>query len=116
MSVDEASTSATDDSSSNRSGCDVSTTIASDRSVSAGLGQTVELDILGPCQRCQMVSVDQSTGMSHYEPFATLAKTRRKGDGRVWFGVHASVQCEEGDTSRQGFLRAGDVVNVRCDH
>jgi molybdenum cofactor sulfurtransferase len=44
-------------------------------------------EIMGPCQRCQMVCVDQKSAQKRQEPFTTLAKTRRR-DGKVWFGVH----------------------------
>ena len=50
----------------------------------------VDLSILGPCQRCQMVCVDQRTGTRSREPFSTLAKTRRR-EGKVWFGVHCGL-------------------------
>lgn len=50
---------------------------------------------LGPCRRCQMVCIDQETGVRKQEPFSTLAKTRRL-DGRVYFGQHTChVQMAE---------------------
>ncbi|MCJ1385229.1 hypothetical protein MMC17_008350 [Xylographa soralifera] len=58
-------------------------------------GKTIMLDILGPCRRCQMVCVDQSTGEKNEEPFVTLAKTRRV-DGKVYFGMHAGLAGGEG--------------------
>lgn len=54
------------------------------------------LDILGPCQRCAMLGINQITAQAQTEPFCTLAKTRRKGDGRVWFGVHAALAGVDG--------------------
>lgn len=33
--------------------------------------------VVGPCQRCQMVCIDQSTGERSAEPLQTLAHTRR---------------------------------------
>lgn len=67
------------------------------------------LKTLGPCRRCQMVTIDQTTGVreAQGEPFATLAKTRR-WDGKVWFGVHA---CLDGG-SAGGVVRVGDRVVV----
>jgi molybdenum cofactor sulfurtransferase len=47
-------------------------------------------DVLGPCQRCQMVCVDQKSAQRQPEPFSTLAKTR-KMHGKVWFGMHMSL-------------------------
>ncbi|KAI1614287.1 selenocysteine lyase [Exophiala viscosa] len=51
-------------------------------------------EMLGPCQRCQMVCVDQKSAKRRQEPFSTLAKTRRK-DGRVWFGMHMCLGLQE---------------------
>ncbi|KAK4940480.1 hypothetical protein LTR10_019464 [Elasticomyces elasticus] len=51
-------------------------------------------EMLGPCQRCQMVCVDQKSAKRRQEPFSTLAKTRRK-DGRVWFGMHMCLRSQE---------------------
>lgn len=44
--------------------------------------------ILGSCRRCQMVCINQETGVKSAEPFVTLARTRRF-DGKVFFGQHA---------------------------
>ncbi|KAF2671459.1 PLP-dependent transferase [Microthyrium microscopicum] len=46
-------------------------------------------EFLGPCRRCQMVCIDQDTGLRNQEPFTTLAKTRRF-DGKIFFGQHCS--------------------------
>ncbi|KAL8922933.1 MAG: hypothetical protein Q9208_004895 [Pyrenodesmia sp. 3 TL-2023] len=53
-----------------------------------------DLDVLGPCRRCQMVCIDQTTAERSEEPFVTLAKTRRReGEGsKVFFGVHCALQ------------------------
>lgn len=51
-------------------------------------------EILGPCQRCQMVCVDQKSAQRRQEPFSTLAKTRRR-EGRVWFGMHMCLASTE---------------------
>jgi len=61
-------------------------------SISAEGTSTTTLKTLGPCRRCQMVTIDQMTGIreAQGEPFATLAKTRR-WDGKVRFGVHACL-------------------------
>ena len=80
---------------------------------------TTALDIIGPCQRCQMVCIDQTTGQRSREPFSTLAKTRRR-DGKVWFGVYCSLNSEEEalhsgkGRRRRGrkFIRVGDEIQV----
>ena len=53
-------------------------------------GQRHKFDVLGSCQRCQMVCVDQYTGVRGDEPFSTLSKTR-KVDGKVLFGRHVCL-------------------------
>ncbi|CAO1596454.1 hypothetical protein XANCAGTX0491_000299 [Xanthoria calcicola] len=77
---------------------------------------SADLDILGPCRRCQMVCIDQTTATRSEEPFVTLAKTRRMpGQGmgqKVFFGVHCALQGGEGGEKRT--VRVGDrVVPVR---
>ena len=57
-------------------------------------------ELLGPCQRCQMVCVDQRSAQRRQEPFSTLAKTRRR-DGRVWFGMHMCLASGEDPTPMQ---------------
>jgi uncharacterized protein len=45
----------------------------------------VDLDIVKPCSRCSVPTVDQLTAQAGKEPSATLAKYRRK-DNKVYFG------------------------------
>lgn len=73
-------------------------------------------EILGPCQRCQMVCVDQLTAKRSDEPYSTLAKTR-KVDGKVVFGRHICCVSEmDGDGIRDGvLLKAGDPVTPFYD-
>ncbi|KAL1964608.1 hypothetical protein VTN77DRAFT_6782 [Rasamsonia byssochlamydoides] len=72
-----------------------------------GLG----FDVLGSCQRCQMVCIDQMTAVRHEEPFATLAKTRRIG-GKVFFGRHIGLSSSAGDNddSDGRSICVGDAV------
>ncbi|PWY98319.1 PLP-dependent transferase [Testicularia cyperi] len=44
--------------------------------------------VLGQCRRCQMVCIDQSTGLVRPETFQTLAKHRRNSRARIIFGSH----------------------------
>jgi molybdenum cofactor sulfurtransferase len=74
-----------------------------DLSVERGQDET-RFEILGPCQRCQMVSIDQGDGSRRREPFSTLAKTRRK-DGNVWFGMHMALSGGTG-----GPVQVGDCI------
>jgi molybdenum cofactor sulfurtransferase len=71
--------------------------------VDSDLGRSL-FRILGPCQRCQMVCIDQADASRRQEPFSTLAKTRKRY-GKVWFGMHLTLS--EGGT---GSLKVGDRV------
>lgn len=69
----------------------------------------VELEVVKPCSRCVVTTVDQATGERGREPLATLARyrARRGADGKlqVEFGqnlVHRAT----------GTLRCGDEVEV----
>ncbi|KAL8843514.1 MAG: hypothetical protein Q9170_000018 [Blastenia crenularia] len=78
----------------------------------------IDLDVLGPCRRCQMICIDQKTAEHTEEPFVTLAKTRRKeGEGsKVFFGVHCALatrSAEEGreaDDGKSATIGVGDGV------
>ncbi|KAF3386714.1 Molybdenum cofactor sulfurase [Penicillium rolfsii] len=56
----------------------------------------LRVDILDACQRCQMVCIDQFTGLRSQEPFSTLAKTRNM-NGKVCFGKYAALDPGEID-------------------
>ena len=76
----------------------------------AAEGGVVDLDVLGPCRRCQMVCVDQSTAEKNEEPFVTLAKTRRGEGGKVFFGVHSALAARDGRQGRRARIKVGDRV------
>ncbi|CAH0028627.1 unnamed protein product [Clonostachys rhizophaga] len=70
--------------------------------------------LLGACQRCQMVCVDQSTGEKRQEPFTTLSKTRRFG-GKVYFGSHMALNHKgrtETNETQHPVIQVGDTVWV----
>ena len=69
----------------------------------------LRFDVLGSCQRCQMVCIDQLTGVRGDEPLSTLAKTR-KVDGKTYFGRHVGLAVEEAAEEGQRFVRVGDRV------
>ncbi|KAL4902226.1 molybdenum cofactor sulfurase [Aspergillus multicolor] len=76
--------------------------------------EQLPFNVLGSCERCQMVCVDQYTGQRGDEPYATLAKTR-KVERKVLFGRHISPlgvgnQDEQGDGGCLGTVMVGDVV------
>jgi len=72
-----------------------------------------KFNVLGSCQRCQMVCVDQETANRNSEPYSTLAKTRRIGRG-VYFGMHLCLDEEEGPRDGDGarMIQVGDVVRA----
>ncbi|KAL1998622.1 hypothetical protein VTN02DRAFT_5875 [Thermoascus thermophilus] len=87
---------------------------------SKGRDKGLLFDVLGSCQRCQMVCVDQFTGTRNEEPFTTLAKTR-KIDGKVLFGRHICLSsssssemmgtAEDGeDGGQRRTVMVGDAV------
>lgn len=64
----------------------------------------VILDVVKPCDRCTVTTIDQATGISAKEPLTTLATYRRRGN-KVYFGqnvVHQGI----------GTLRVGDDVEI----
>ena len=69
-----------------------------------------KFDVLGSCQRCQMVCVDQENASKHQEPYSTLAKTRRVGRG-VYFGMHLSLADSKAhEKGAVDSIQVGDVV------
>lgn len=64
----------------------------------------VPFDVVKPCSRCVITTVDQKTGESGKEPLQTLA-TYRKHRGKVLFGQNL---IQRG----RGTLRVGDPVEV----
>lgn len=79
-------------------------------SVRIGNDQKNCFEVLGPCQRCQMVCVDQKNAERRQEPFSTLAKTRRS-HGRVWFGMHMCLTTSMfGESAVPVYIRVGDRV------
>lgn len=70
-------------------------------------GEESTFQVMGPCQRCQMVCIDQGDASRRQEPFSTLAKTRKK-EGKVWFGMHMSLL-----PGSDGVLKVGDHVQAQ---
>ncbi|KAJ5580517.1 hypothetical protein N7450_006818 [Penicillium hetheringtonii] len=74
----------------------------------------LRINVLEGCQRCQMVCIDQFTGLRRSEPFSTLAKTRNI-DGKVQFGRYAAISKEEIEgleleSNDRRTVMVGDVV------
>lgn len=56
----------------------------------------------GPCTRCQMICIDQTTGKKTVEPLRTLAK---RFHGKLRFGVYLT-RLE----NAQSILKIGDCI------
>ncbi|KAJ5175086.1 Molybdenum cofactor sulfurase [Penicillium canariense] len=78
----------------------------------------LRVDVLDACQRCQMVCIDQFTGLRCDEPFSTLAKTRNI-NGKVCFGKYAALASEETERFESWpdhrTVMVGDVVMPTYD-
>lgn len=90
---------------------------AEDSWTSARIGPSqLQFDILGSCQRCQMVCIDQFTGVRRDEPLSTLAKTRKIG-GKILFGRHICVSGLDGSGySGARTIMVGDLVSPSYDY
>jgi molybdenum cofactor sulfurtransferase len=87
-------------------------------SLSIGSGpEQLRFDVLGSCERCQMVCVDQYTGQRGDEPYATLAKTR-KVDRKILFGRHISPVGvpKDAESGCLGTIMVGDAVTPSYDN
>ncbi len=62
----------------------------------------VEFQVVKPCARCMMITVDQEKGTNGKEPLATLATYRSQG-AKVYFGQNAVALT-------QGIVRVGDSI------
>jgi uncharacterized protein YcbX len=66
----------------------------------------ITFDLVKPCARCSITTVDQATGAIGKEPLATLATFRRTADGKVMFGQNMV-------SSGTGQIAVGDPVVVK---
>jgi len=62
----------------------------------------VEFQVVKPCARCVMITVDQEKGTKGKEPLATLATYRSQGS-KVYFGQNAVALAP-------GMVRVGDLI------
>lgn len=64
----------------------------------------VTFDVVKPCDRCQVTTIDQATAIAGKEPLRTLS-TYRKRDNRIFFGQNVIHRSE-------GTIRVGDAVEL----
>lgn len=82
------------------SGCDP---FAEDRWRELRMGG-MEVQVVKPCARCTVITIDPDTAEAGAEPLRTLADFR-KSAGKVWFGQNALA-------AGMGTIRRGDPVSV----
>lgn len=84
---------------------------AEDDCRSLDLGQGVRLDLVKPCDRCVITTIDQASGERRGpEPLATLRRLRRNPrTGGAWFGQNAVPRLDGAGVAR---LRVGDPCRL----
>lgn len=70
----------------------------------------VTLSVTGPCTRCQMICIDQSTGEKTTEPLQTIS---REFQGKMRFGIYL-CQCDAEQTNDdvERIISCGDGIIV----
>jgi uncharacterized protein YcbX len=76
---------------------------------------SVQLQVVGPCGRCDMVSIDQSTGQRQGNQLLALLARERRAGGKLQFGVllgnsDAVQQQQDARAAQEVWLRVGDAV------
>ncbi|KAA0989112.1 MOSC domain-containing protein [Dyadobacter aurulentus] len=61
-------------------------------------------DLISPCERCAVVTINQETGRKGLEPLRTLSKFRRK-ERHILFGQNVTGRGN-------GIIRTGDAVQI----
>ncbi|XP_076761936.1 molybdenum cofactor sulfurase isoform X2 [Xylocopa sonorina] len=61
-------------------------------------------EVTGPCTRCQMICIDQTTGLKTVEPLRTLAE---QFHGKIRFGIYLTKETKE-----NGTITVGDTVHT----
>ncbi|KAK6501846.1 hypothetical protein TWF481_009667 [Arthrobotrys musiformis] len=67
------------------------------------------IQLLGPCRRCHMICIDQTTSERSPEPFVTLSKLRTI-NGKVYFGQHGTFISDSDEQT--GSIRVGDELDI----
>jgi len=72
----------------------------------------LKMKINGPCNRCQMICIDQDTGEKSKEPLLTLASTRGH---KIHFGIYLGIPRAENQSKKlgeKGLIEIGAPVIV----
>jgi len=66
-----------------------------------------EYNVIKPCSRCEITTVEQETGIAGKEPLATLAKYRKQGH-RILFGMYVLT----GKLNENSIVKVGSEIEV----
>ncbi|XP_055523536.1 molybdenum cofactor sulfurase 3-like [Wyeomyia smithii] len=72
------------------------------------IGDRLEFAVDGPCSRCQMVCIDQRTGLKTVEPLRTIA---REFKGKICFGIYLSHSAFDLSSPDEIFLHCGSTIH-----
>ena len=64
----------------------------------------IDIDVVKPCERCAITTVDPETAEAGQEPLRTLS-TYRRGNSKVYFGQNAVHR-------QHGTIKVGDAVRI----
>jgi len=67
------------------------------------IGEVI-FDVVKPCARCVIPTIDQNTGIKNKEPLSTLSKYRRSGN-KILFGQNLIAR-------NSGFVNLGDKLEI----
>lgn len=69
-----------------------------------------KLTTTGPCTRCQMICIDQSTGDKTTEPLQTIA---REFNGKMRFGIYLCQDNAEKLNDIEQIISCGDLIEIQ---
>lgn len=67
---------------------------------------SLDFDVVKPCARCVVTTIDPKTGKNGPEPLKTLSTYRRTASGKVMFGQNVI------HIQKSGTIRTGDTITV----
>ena len=67
-----------------------------------------DLEVLGACKRCKMISIEQNSGETTTEPLRSLALMKNRNFN---FGIHTKPTINN-DTMEEIFVKVGERVKV----
>jgi uncharacterized protein YcbX len=82
---------------------------AEDQVQTLNIGGRVKLRLSKLCSRCNVITIDQKTTETGSEPLRTLARYRKLGTSKIFFGTNAWVLSGAG-----AMIQRGDTVTVEA--